>query len=163
MTKKNKNLERLIYAVKNISCQLLIVGKLSNNQINLLKENNIKYLNYFQISQEEMIKVYRQSDILYFASLYEGFGIPILEAQATGRVIITSSCSSMPEVAGEGAYFVDPNNIEEIKIAIKQLIQNDNLRNQLIDKGLINCRNYQPQIIANLYSELYNEISATLS
>jgi glycosyltransferase involved in cell wall biosynthesis len=157
-TKKNKNLENLIYAARNISCKLIIVGKLSEKQINLLQKNKIKYLNYFQISHDEMIKVYRQSDIFYFASFYEGFGIPILEAQATGRVVITSNCSAMPEVAGAGAYYVDPKNINEIKNAIKELIFNDNLRNKLINIGLENCKLYKPEIIAKKYCDLYQEV-----
>jgi glycosyltransferase involved in cell wall biosynthesis len=75
------------------------------------------------------------ADALVFASLYEGFGVPILEAFACGVPVITSNCSSMPEVAGEAALYVDPYSAESVSQAIVQVCNNAELRNKLIIAG----------------------------
>ena len=72
---------------------------------------------------------------LVYASLFEGFGIPILEAFHAETAVITSNVTSMPEVAGEAALLVDPHREEDIAEAMRALWQDDDLRNRLIDKG----------------------------
>jgi glycosyltransferase involved in cell wall biosynthesis len=121
-TKSNKNLERVINAIQDIDCKLHILGKISETQIALLKEHTINYINHFNLDYPEVIDLYKQSDLLIFASTYEGFGVPVLEAQATGRPVITSNISPMKDVAGEGALLVDPYNTEDIRNAVLSLI-----------------------------------------
>ncbi len=156
-TKVNKNLEGLILAAKDINCKLLIIGKLNDKQKQLLEKNKLDYINRVNISTEEMIKAYQQSDILFFASFYEGFGLPILEAQAIGRPIITSNISPMKEVAADGALLINPYSVQEIKNAIIELITNKTLVNSLIDKGLKNVQKYKAKNIAQEYIQLYRE------
>jgi glycosyltransferase involved in cell wall biosynthesis len=80
--------------------------------------------------------------VFVFPSFYEGFGIPILEAQASGLPVVTSSVSSMPEVAGEGALFVDPNNPTQIAEAVYKIISDQAVRDRLIALGQENIKKF---------------------
>ncbi len=157
-TKPNKNLPNLIKALEGISCKLTIIGKLSNEQKQLLKEKNIDYENKFNIDYSKIIDAYKQCDIVSFISTYEGFGVPILEAQATGRTVITSNILPMTEVAGKGAFFVNPYDVREIKKEINKLITDEALRNSLVFSGTENVRKYSAKEIAKQYYKLYTDI-----
>ncbi len=159
-TKSNKNLERTIVAIKNINCTLYIIGKLTDTQWKLLEKYNIDYINKFHIPFQEIIEAYQQCDMVSFVSTYEGFGMPIVEAQATGRPVITSNCCSMPEVAGDSALIINPYSVEEIKTGIEKMINDDNFRNNLIKKGLLNVDRFKLKNIANQYLDLYKEIGS---
>jgi glycosyltransferase involved in cell wall biosynthesis len=158
-TAKNKNLLRLISAIQGIPCRLDIVGILSCDQIVALHEKNIDYINSFNISEEELLSKYYKSDIISFVSTYEGFGMPIIEANAVGRPVITSNIFSMPEVSGNAACIVDPYNISDIRGGILRIINDEAFREILINNGFINARRFDRQLIANQYLKLYQEIS----
>ncbi|WP_430934771.1 glycosyltransferase family 4 protein [Saccharicrinis sp. 156] len=154
----NKNIERLVDAIQEIECKLVIVGKLAESHQVLLKEKSINFENHYQISEEELKQAYINCDLLSFCSLNEGFGLPILEAQATGRPVVTSNLSSMPEVAGDAACLVDPYNIESIKEGILKVINDEVYRNTLIHLGLENVKRFNPQTVAGMYEGLYQKI-----
>jgi len=157
-TKYNKNLEGTINALEGIKCRLSIIGKLSEEQKKLLEEKKIKYQNYVGISDEEMITRYKECDILCFPSFFEGFGMPIIEAQAIGRPVITSDFGAMKEVAGEGAVFINPREINDIKASFAKLLEKAEARNELVEFGKRNVENYKPQIVGEKYEELYSLI-----
>jgi glycosyltransferase involved in cell wall biosynthesis len=157
-TKDNKNLVRLSQALKGIPCQLSIVGVLTEGQLISLQENVIDYTNVVNISNEELKQKYEEADLLAFVSTYEGFGMPIVEAQIVGRPVITSNLLSMPEVAGEGAHFIDPYNVEDIRTGILKIIEDDNYRNELIEIGRKNAIRFSVETISNQYAELYKSI-----
>lgn len=157
-TKENKNLNRLILALQGIKCHLIIIGKLTPSQITLLEKNNINYTLKTNLNNDQMVNEYEKCDILSFISTYEGFGLPIIEAQTCGRVVITSNISSLPEVAGNGAYFINPYDITEIKNGIKELINNSKLRDELIQNGIENVKRFKPEQIANQYKKLYQKV-----
>lgn len=157
-TKENKNLERLIRALEGLNCHLRIIGPLSLNQETLLLEHNIRYSSASNLAFSKIVEEYKEADILSFVSLQEGFGMPIIEAQATGRPVITANTSSMPEIAGEAALFVDPENVEEIRRGITKLLGDERLRKQLIKKGLGNIKRFQPEAVAAKYAALYKKI-----
>lgn len=90
------------------------------------------------IGEEDKWKLLRHTDIFLFATLYEGFGIPVLEAQVSGVPVITSNTSSLPEVAGEGALLVNPESVEEIANALESVVSDKELKNAIIQKGLDN-------------------------
>ncbi len=159
-TKINKNLEGVVAAVKGISCRLTIIGKLSEIQVKLLNDNSIEYKNLFNISYDTIIDTYKRCDILCFSSFYEGFGMPIIEAQAIGRPVITSNYGAMKEVADDAALFVDPAKVEQISKAIITLIYDRKLRDSLIQKGLENIKRFEAKVIAEQYAELYKRIAA---
>lgn len=157
-TKKNKNVLRLIEAIKDISCKLEIVGVLDSEQLELLNKHKINYVNSVNISNEELKEKYIQSDLLAFVSTHEGFGMPIVEAQLVGRPVITSNLLSMPEVSGNGACIVNSYNVEEIKNGILKIINDDVYRETLIKNGLENAKRFDVKIISNQYADLYREI-----
>lgn len=157
-TKPNKNLENVIEAIKNVSCELLIIGKLSDTQVQLLNAAQIVYENYFSLDYSEVLQLYYRADIITFVSFYEGFGMPIIEANALGRPVITSTTASMPEVAGDGAILVDPHNPLQIREAIIKLVEDDACRNDLIAKGWANVQRFKPEVIAAMYEDLYRKV-----
>lgn len=159
-TKQNKNLERLIPALEGIACRLVIIGRLSEAQSRLLAKHHIDFENYFNLPFSEIVAHYHQCDLLSFVSLYEGFGVPVLEAQAMGRPVITSNCSPMTEVAGTGALFVNPEDTNAIRNGILQIIEDSGLREGLIAAGLENAKQYRPEAIAKKYYDLYRELLA---
>ena len=160
-TTPNKNLELTAQALKGINCTLEIVGKLSETQIAVLVENNINYHNEVAISNERMVEKYQECDFLLFPSTYEGFGMPILEAQLTGRAVVTSNYSSMPEVAGDSACLVNPFEIESIRNGVLRIIQDENYRTELIAKGTENVKRYSTKQVAKQYAELYKKVFST--
>ena len=157
-TKANKNLLRTIEALKTIDCELSIIGKLNREQKKALKESRVNYRNSNNLSEAEIIAEYRQCDLLSFVSTYEGFGLPILEAQAIGRVVLTSNCASMPEVAGGGAFLVDPFSVQSIQAGILRLKESKALRKELVEKGRQNIERFEPKEIAKQYKALYEEV-----
>jgi glycosyltransferase involved in cell wall biosynthesis len=94
------------------------------------------------ISEEDLVTMYNLADCYLYPSLYEGFGLPILEAQACGCPVITSTVSSCPEVAGSGALYVDPHDIDDMARAMTKLVEDKTLRARLAAAGLKNCRQY---------------------
>jgi len=157
-TTKNKNIPRLAEALAGINCRLRIIGKLSKGQINALEENQIKYSAEEGIPDKQLIKEYRDADMVVFASTYEGFGLPIVEAQATGRPVVTSNLLSMPEVAGGAACLVDPYDVSSIREGIMKVIHNKPYRERLIDLGHKNVERFRSKHIAADYLQVYRDI-----
>ncbi len=155
----NKNVKNLILSLRDIPCELWITGTLSAELIALLKASNVKYKNFIGLNSEEMINLYKQCDIVSFISLYEGFGMPVIEGQATGRVVITSNCASLPEVAGEAALIVDePENPLAIRTGILRLINQPELRERLVSLGYENVKRFDRKKMARSYEEIYHSI-----
>lgn len=158
-TGDNKNLPRLIEALEGIPCHLTIIGRLSDEQKSLLTERKINYTNKYNVAQEEIVAAYVNCDIVAYVSTFEGFGMPIIEANTVERVVLTSNLSSMPEVAGEAALLVDPYSVEDIRNGINKLISNPDLRERLVSHGRENRERFQPDNIARQYLNLYRKIS----
>ena len=158
-TASHKNLARLIEAIDGLTCMLVIVGLLTEEAIADLKKWSITYRNYVNLSQENMVQLYANCDIVTFVSTYEGFGMPILEANAIGRVVITSDCSPMREVAAGAAHLVDPTNVAAIRQGILQLIHNDVYRQNLIDAGYQNAQRHSMANVAGQYARLYDQLA----
>jgi glycosyltransferase involved in cell wall biosynthesis len=157
-TAPNKNIPALIEALNGIPCVLNIIGKRNEEYELLLQKNNIESIYEWGLSDEEIIKRYEEADIVSLISTYEGFGMPILEAQAVGRAVITSNVYSMPEVAGNAAVLVDPLDIPEMRSALKKLINDDEFRAEMIQRGFQNIKRFDADRIAGQYFELYKKI-----
>lgn len=155
----NKNIHRLINSVKDTNFKLLLIRKPSSDLEILLKEKEISYEWKYNLSRKEVYDCFVACDIVFFASEYEGFGVPILEANAVGRPVVTSNISSMPFVAGESAIQVNPFNEMEIKKALLDLHDNPNLREELINKGFENLQRFSIKTITEQYMDLYHKIA----
>ena len=157
-TKKNKNLLRLIEAIKDVDCKLEIVGELDKEQLDALSNNSINYNNSVSISNEELKQKYIEADLLAFVSTLEGFGMPIVEAQIVGRPVITSNLLSMPEVAGDGAHIIDPYSVDEIREGLLKIISDKEYRDSIVEKGRMNAERFSVETITAQYADLYKEI-----
>ena len=107
------------------------------------------------VGNEDLVPLYSACQCFVFPSLYEGFGLPIVEAMQCGAPVITSNMSSCPEIAGDAAIFVDPNNVQEITDAIDQLCRNDNLRRELIQKGFERVKLFSWDRLAQEMKNIY--------
>ncbi|MCH6201334.1 glycosyltransferase family 4 protein [Aquiflexum sp. LQ15W] len=157
-TKNNKNLERTIEALKGVRCRLMVIGKLTPPQLDLLEEAEIDFSNKFDLAFSEILQAYRDCDMLSFASTYEGFGLPIIEAQAVGRPVLTSHIGAMQEVAGDSACLVDPFSVDSIRAGILKIINNQAYRDDLIAKGLENVGRFRAAYIAKQYLAVYRDL-----
>lgn len=111
------------------------------------------------ISHHQMPLVYNAATIFLYPSLRESFGLPILEAMACGVPVITSTTSSMPEIAGRAAELVDPFNYLQIANAMKKLMQDDLLRNEFVKKGLQRVKSFTWKASAEKLLEIYNSFT----
>ncbi len=158
-TAPNKNILRLIDAITAIPCEFIIIGRLSSKILKKLESHQIDYTNYFGLTDEEVLEKYKLADLVTFVSTYEGFGMPILEANAVGRPVITSNVYSMPHVAGDAACIVSPNDVVMIRNGILKIINDKNYRTQLIINGRKNVERFSAKKIAEKYIEIYDEIA----
>ena len=160
-TTPNKNIPRLIEAMDSLSATLVVIGRLDEALQQLLIRYNIHYENHSGISEQAVADIYRSADLVSFASTLEGFGMPILEAQAVGRPVLTSNCASMPDVAGKGALLVDPFSVASIRAGLIRLIEDEPLRHELIQHGLTNIHRFSSDEIAAQYLRIYQGLLQT--
>jgi glycosyltransferase involved in cell wall biosynthesis len=140
----------------------LIVGKVSDSLKALIQENNINAeCIERRLTDEEILEQYQQCDTLSLVSTLEGFGMPIVEANAVGRVVITSNTTSMPEIANDAAVLVDPFDVANIREGFLKIIQHPILREELINNGLKNHLRFQPKQLAEQYAAIYENVLNT--
>ena len=151
----NKNLKRTISALQGINCHLRIVGPKQDVDFEMLNDSGIDFSLVSYLSNDEILQEYINCDIVNFPSLYEGFGMPIIEGQATGRTILTSNISPMKEVAGDGAVLVDPMNVTSMHYGYIEAINNSQ---KYIQQGLENVKRFDVSKIVKQYLELYHTI-----
>ncbi|MCB4757457.1 MAG: glycosyltransferase family 4 protein [Elusimicrobia bacterium] len=120
--------------------QLVLVGK---NSLKNFKDNfppGILHLG--EVNHEDLPSIYSGASIFIFPSLYEGFGLPPLEAMACGVPVIVSNRASMPEVCAQAAFFVNPESLESIREGMTTLLNNPNMRKELVQKGFKNINRF---------------------
>lgn len=155
---ENKNLAALIEAVVGFRCRLRIIGRLTNEQAAALDRAGISYGNAFGLDDSQMVEEYRNADILYFCSTYEGFGLPIIEAQAMRKPVVTSDLEPMRSVAGGGAALADPFDPQSIRAALERITTNADYRAGLVRKGQWNIARFDSGRSAAAYASIYREI-----
>jgi glycosyltransferase involved in cell wall biosynthesis len=164
----HKNYSRMIDAFFNLyksdksDVELIIIGGtnqcFSKQSYGLDKNVPISFLG--RVNDTELIILYQNAEAFIFPSLYEGFGIPLLEAQACGCPVISSNTASMPEVLGDSAVYFNPTDSSEMKNAMNLIIHNKQLQDSLINKGFLNISRFSWDESAN---KLYNTILDILS
>lgn len=154
----NKNVERVAEALRGSACRLDIVGALSEHQRQHLADVGVVFRELGRLSHGALLEAYRGCDLAIFASIYEGFGLPIIEAQAVGRPVITSDRSPMPEVAGDGGLFIDPEDVGALRSAVERLIADAEFRESVVAAGYKNAVRFQPHAIASQYAAIYRKL-----
>jgi glycosyltransferase involved in cell wall biosynthesis len=159
-----KNLMRVLKAFNEIkgeiSHDLIITGNQVWGKDNLedyVKQNlegRVRKLGH--VSEKELVDLYNLADVYIFPSLYEGFGLPILEAQKCGCPVLASNVTSCPEVAGDAAIIVDPYSVDDIKEGMLQLIKDEKIRKDLVERGFINVKRYSWEKTTKLILEKIN-------
>jgi glycosyltransferase involved in cell wall biosynthesis len=110
------------------------------------------------IPDSDLPGIYNGADLFVFPSLYEGFGLPVLEAMACGTPVITSNTSSLPEVAGDAALLVDPYNVEEIAAAMRHVLEDSALANDLRERGLKHAKKFSWEKTARQTISVYEKV-----
>lgn len=131
--------------------RLLFTGEASPTLLELANSLGISNRIVFagKVSEDDLASLYRGALCLVFPSFYEGFGLPIIEAFASGTPVITSNVTSMPEIAGNAALLVDPNNVGEIAAAIEKLYDSAELRAELVQRGFKRVANFTWDAVAD--------------
>ena len=162
-TAANKNLERVAEALAGISCEWLIVGPLDTAQEKRIRDRAVSYRSLGILNAAAVLDAYRSCDMLVFASTYEGFGLPIVEANAVGRPVVTSNILSMPEVAGDAACLVDPFDAGSIRAGILRIINEPEYRARLVANGFRNTERFSADNVAGEYAAIYRELDGSRS
>lgn len=159
----HKNIEGLIKAYEvirldNPELKLVLVGKENYFWKSLMQKytvvNGIHYLGY--LNEKELVACYKAAKLFVMPSFEEGFGIPLLEAFTMGAPVVSSNTASLSEVGGDGCLYFDPKNIEEMKLAILKVLENEGLRNALIKKGHARSKVFSWQKMAKETLDAYN-------
>ena len=169
--KPHKNLERLIEAFHIIRkgeleyVKLLIIGdeisKYAALRRTVHRYKLHKHVRFFGFVPDATLAIlYRLARVFVFPSLYEGFGLPPLEAMASGTPVITSNVSSLPEVAGDAAMLIDPYETDAIAGAMRRVLMDDRLRDDMRERGLARAREFSWGRSVRRVREIYDEVLA---
>src|SRR5690606_25195363 len=170
--KPHKNLERLLAAFHLVrqtpgldDLRLVMIGDEISRYSALRRavhRNNLhKYVRFLGFLPDHMLPiVYRLASVFVFPSLYEGFGLPPLEAMASGTPVVTSNVSSLPEVTGDAAILVDPLSVEAIADGIRRVLTDRELADALRSRGLARAREFSWERAATALRRIYADVSA---
>jgi glycosyltransferase involved in cell wall biosynthesis len=169
--KPHKNLERLIQAFDLVRqrgldrLKLVIIGDEVSKYAALRRavhrhqlHKYVRFLGY--LPEETLAVMYRLAGVFVFPSLYEGFGLPPLEAMASGTPVVTSNVSSLPEVAGDAAMLVDPYDPEAISEGIHKVLADEHTRREMRRKGLERARQFSWETSVKRVRQIYGEAAA---
>jgi glycosyltransferase involved in cell wall biosynthesis len=159
---ENKNFTRACEAMAGIPCHLVIIGKPDAGQKSVLRRLNISHDIRHGLTEAEMAQEYENADIVYFPSLYEGFGLPVIEGFRAGRAVLTSDISPMREISEGAACLVDPLQPTSIREGLLRLIRESTYREALIRRGLVVAERYSPEARAAEFSAFYHEVYETI-
>jgi len=168
MIEPRKNLVRLIHAFDKLKKEgfphsLIIVGAIGWKYKEIFQlvdsldhHRNIIFTGFVELN--DLVKLYNCAEIFVYPSLYEGFGLPPLEAMACGTPVVTSNTSSIPEVVGDAALLIDPYNIDSIVQGVKRVLEDENLKNDLKNKGIRRAKEFNWAKTANKTCQTYKEL-----
>jgi glycosyltransferase involved in cell wall biosynthesis len=170
-TQPRKNVLGLItaYAELPLSVKekyhLVIVGNTSRTDykeklFSLVNQRSIQDRIHFytDVSHDDLVKFYNAAHAFIFPSFYEGFGIPVAEAMKCGCPVLTSASSSLPEVGGDAALYAEPNDIDDLKEKLRQIIEDEELRKTLREKGFVQASKFDWKKAAELTHDVYLKI-----
>jgi glycosyltransferase involved in cell wall biosynthesis len=171
---QHKNHDRLLKALKwlkiekGLNVNAVLTGHEVANGFPILEkireygiENQVKYLGYLNV--EQIVQLYSKARFMVFPSLYEGFGMPLVEAMAVGCPVAASNLTSLPEIGGDAADYFDPFSIESIGSTIEKLWMDSSHRNQLIKKGYKRAQDFSTIKLADSHKRIFQESADTYS
>lgn len=152
----HKNIPILISAVERLKINLKIICARSVFEKRLPISKYVEYLG--RLTDQEMIEVYKKSQVFVFPSLIEGFGLPGLEAMSIGLPVIAANASCLPEIYGDAALYFDPYDVDDLVSKIKLIINDQKLRQILIAKGHLQVKKYSWAKMAKQTWEIYQNV-----
>lgn len=154
---------RRLREARRLDMDLVIVGKKDAHYPKgyealgtLQSGDGVHYLPF--VEDRELLALYRSAHALVHPSRYEGFGLTLLEAMASGTPVVACSVASIPEVAGQAAYLIDPDSDQELETALLKMAQDENLRRDLAAKGKIQVARFQWEAAAAKTAEVYERV-----
>lgn len=160
---ERKNLLNIVKAIRGTEIPLVVIGKKTKyyNKVKkyLVKnklENQVQFLE--NVSMEELAAIYKLADIFVYPSIFEGFGIPVIESLFSGTPVITSNISCLPEAGGDSSLYINPQNVEDITAKILFLWNNEAERNRRAEKGFEFVQKFNDQNIATNLMNAYQSI-----
>lgn len=157
-TKPNKNLERVVEALRGMDVELMALGAPTERQKQMLAESGLSHHIFCDLPYSDVLRLYESADIISFPSLYEGFGMPVLEAQSARKPILASDIAVLHEVAGQGALFCNPTSVADIRNSFLKLLSDKDLCRRLVAEGEKNLTRFAPERIAAQYKEIYTQL-----
>lgn len=159
---ERKNLLNVIKALQKTDIPLIVIGKKKKNYFrkikNEIRKSGVEVRFLENVSMEDLAAVYRLADIFIYPSLFEGFGIPVIEALFSETAVITSNVSSLPEAGGAFSTYINPRNVADIKAKIMHLWDNEAERKRRAEKGLEFVQKFSDKKIAHQMMSVYNEV-----
>ncbi|KHL92663.1 hypothetical protein QW71_27955 [Paenibacillus sp. IHB B 3415] len=153
VAKVNENIILVIGGIKRSEEQKELVEYAESRG---LSKERLVLLGY--VSEEALVELYQGCEVFVFPSLYEGFGLPVLEAMRCGTAVITSNRSSLPEIAGDATLLVDPLNEQDLERELKKIIFDSTLRNELTEKGLRQATNFSWSNVVTKSMEHFRDV-----
>jgi len=120
-------------------------------------QSDVRYLGY--VAEKDLAGLTAGATMLVYPSLYEGFGLPVAQAMASGVAVVTSDTSSLPEVAGEAAVYADPRSVESIQVSIQRVLESEELRRELGRRGRRRAENFRWELSARRTWDLWNQLA----
>ena len=165
-THQRKNILTVLEVLKNLIEQGLPIclwrtgDNFTKEQKNFIQTHNLKsyIFDLGKLDKARLIQIYNAADVLLAPSLYEGFGLTIVEAMACGTPVITSNVSCLPEVVGDAGILIDPNSYQAIADAVIELYKNPTLYKNLVEKGLTRAKFFSWKNTAEQVATIYEKI-----
>jgi glycosyltransferase involved in cell wall biosynthesis len=161
----NKNLHRLAAAIAPLDVRLIVVGAVPDDVRDLLPPADdrggagLEW--HVDLSRSDLLELYARADVVTLVSTSEGFGIPVIEAQAAGVPVVASRIPPLLEIAGDAVRFVDPTDVADIRRGVTDVLADAALRAQLVQVGHANARRFDATRIAQDYAAVYRAVAAS--